>query len=64
MEKIDRLHNIIFVNDHNNVANAANIALIGEKRILSKLDDDIFQLIPFYINKSSAEIKKDQERKT
>lgn len=64
MEKIHRLHNIIFVNDHNNVANAANIALIGEKRILSKLDDDIFQLIPFYINKSSAEIRKDQERKT
>ncbi len=57
IDKTKQIDNINFLTDCFINGNAANVALIGETKIKSKLDDDIFQLIPFYIGKSSAEMK-------
>ncbi len=56
IEKSKNIENIYFITSNQNIANAANIALMGEKRILKKDYDDIYELSPFYIKKPAAEI--------
>lgn len=53
------LSHIHFLIKEQDPPGAVNIALMGEKRILSKQTDDIFELSPFYICKSAAEIKNE-----
>lgn len=61
IEELSKINNIYFIKNNQSTANAVNVALIGEKRILEKQYDDIYRLTPFYISKSEAEIKKDRK---
>ena len=61
IEKSKNIENIYFINSNQDIANAANIALIGEKKILENNCDDIYTLSPFYIKKPAAEIKKGKD---
>ncbi len=53
----EKLCNIFFVDREQEPPGAVNVALIGEERMSRKQYDDLFLLSPFYIHKSSAEIK-------
>jgi len=61
VEKSKNIENIHFITSNKNIANAANIALIGEKKILENTYDDIYTLSPFYIKRPAAEIKKEKD---
>ncbi len=58
VEKSKSIANINFVVHNYQDGNAANIALMGEKRIIEKKYDDIYNLSPFYISQSAAEMNK------
>ncbi|HOF03431.1 MAG TPA: tRNA (adenosine(37)-N6)-threonylcarbamoyltransferase complex dimerization subunit type 1 TsaB [Atribacterota bacterium] len=51
---------INFIANKQGIANAAQIALLGEKKILNQQVDDLDRLSPFYISKSAAEIVKEK----
>ncbi len=55
-------NNINFIIREQDPPGAINIALIGEKKILKKENDNIFDLSPFYIRKSAAEVKKEEKQ--
>ncbi len=57
-EKSKNIANINFVVHNYQNANAVNVALMGEKRIIEKQYDDIYNLSPFYISQSAAEMNK------
>ncbi|MFW5788210.1 MAG: tRNA (adenosine(37)-N6)-threonylcarbamoyltransferase complex dimerization subunit type 1 TsaB [Halanaerobiales bacterium] len=57
------LENIHFMFNEHEPPGAANVALIGEKKIFLKETDSVLELSPFYIRKSAAEIKKDEANK-
>lgn len=57
------LSNIHFLLREQDPPGAANIALIGKVRILKEQTDDVFNLSPFYIRKSTAEIEKEERNK-
>jgi len=58
-------NNIHFIIREQEPPGAINVALIGEKKILKKENDNIFDLSPFYIRKSAAEVKrKNQQNST
>ncbi len=61
IEKSKNIENIYFITNNQNIANAVNIALMGEKKILNNNYDDIYTLSPFYIQKPAAEIKKKKD---
>jgi len=54
--------NIHFIIREQEPPGAINVALIGEKKILKKEIDNIFDLSPFYIRKSAAEVKRDNQQ--
>jgi tRNA threonylcarbamoyladenosine biosynthesis protein TsaB len=56
-------NNINFIIRKQEPPGAINIALIGEKKILKKENDNIYDLSPFYIRKSGAELKKEEIQK-
>src|SRR6056297_77975 len=55
-------NHIHFIIKEQDPPGAINVALIGEKKILKKENDNIFDLSPFYIRKSAAEEKKARKR--
>jgi len=55
-------NNIHFIIREQDPPGAINIARIGEKKILKKENDNIFDLSPFYISKSGAEVKKEKKQ--
>ncbi len=57
------LENIYFMFKEQEPPGAANVALIGEKKISQKETDSVFDLSPFYIRRSAAEIKRDEANK-
>ena len=61
IEKSKNVENIYFITSNHNIANAANIALMGQKKILENNYDDLYTLSPFYIKKSAVEIKKEKD---
>jgi len=61
-EKEQYPNNINFIIREQNPPGAINIALIGEKKIFKKENDNIFDLSPFYIRKSGAEAKKEKKQ--
>ena len=61
IEKSKNIENIYFIARNQNIANAANVALMGEKKILENNYDDLYTLSPFYIKKPAAEIKKEKD---
>ncbi len=57
------LSNIHFLFREQDLPGAANVALIGERRISREQADDIYSLSPFYIRKSTAETIKEEQNK-
>jgi tRNA threonylcarbamoyladenosine biosynthesis protein TsaB len=56
-------NNVTFIVREQDPPGAKYIALIGEKRISKNEKDNIYEISPFYINKSGAELKKRKEKK-
>ena len=55
--------NIQFLNKEHNSPGAVNIALIGEGMLSNNENKDLSSLSPFYLHKSTAEIKKDIDKR-
>jgi tRNA threonylcarbamoyladenosine biosynthesis protein TsaB len=56
--------NIKFIVREQDPPGAKYVALIGDKKISKNVQDNIYEMSPFYINKSGAEIKKEKQRIT
>lgn len=51
-------NNVTFIVREQDPPGAKYIALIGDKKISKSVKDNIYEMSPFYINKSGAELKK------